>query len=315
MRVTIINYGATVTSVHVADRDDRFENVTLGFSSYEGYLTNAPYFGSICGRYANRIAGGKFSLDGIEYKLATNNGVNHLHGGNRGFNHVLWTGKPVETADSVGVELTYISKDGEEGYPGTLNATVVYTLNNANELSIDYTAVCDKATPVNLTNHCYWNLAGAGDVLDQVLMLNCDRYLPVDSASIPTGELKDVRGTPMDFTEPAPIGSRIDQLNSGYDHCYVLREGGGKLTLAARASDPKSGRVMEVHTTEPGIQLYTGNYLDGSEQCAGFARHSGFCVECQHFPDSPNRPEFPNTILRPGEVYRQTTMHRFSVDR
>lgn len=313
VRLSVINYGATVTSVHVPDADGSFDNVTLGFPALENYLANAPYFGSVCGRYANRIAGGRFTLEGIEYQLATNNAPNHLHGGDRGFNHAVWHAEPVEKEDFVGVELNYTSPEGEEGYPGTLKVTVVYALSDDNELRIDYTAVCDKATPVNLTSHCYWNLAAEGDVLDHELLLNGDQYLPVDETAIPTGELRDVAGTPMDFTEPTPIGARIDQVPGGYDHCYVVRRGRAGLTLAARVTEPTTGRMMEVLTDQPGVQLYTGNFLDGSENTAGFAKHAGFCLECQHFPDSPNQPDFPNTILQPGEVYRQTSVYRFSV--
>jgi aldose 1-epimerase len=319
MQVTLIDLGATVTSVEVPDRDGNLADVTLGFDTLEGYLDNAPYFGSICGRFANRIAGARFTLDDVEYPLAANNGPNHLHGGVRGFNKVVWHGEPVTDEDgSTGVRFTYVSPDGEEGYPGTLKTTVVYTLTDRDELKIEYTAQTDKATPVNLTNHCYWNLAGEGDILDHVLTLNCDRYIPVDEELIPTGELKPVAGTPMDFTEPTKIGARIaevkgDNPQGGYDHCYVINEDGGELALVARVHEESSGRVMEVYSTEPGVQLYTGNFLDGSESNGGHAQHAGFCLECQQFPDAPNQPQFPSAILRPGEVYTQTTIHRFSV--
>jgi aldose 1-epimerase len=313
LRVTVIDYGAIITSVHVPDRDDQFENVTLGFPAYEGYFENAPYFGAVCGRYANRIAGGKFTLDGTEYQLATNNPPNHLHGGVRGFNHRVWTAKPNQTEEAVSVELSYTSPDGEEGYPGTVQATVVYSLTKDDELKMEYTATTDKSTPINLTNHCYWNLAGEGTVLEHDLTLNCDKYLPVDATAIPTGDLADVQGTPMDFRESLPIGAHIDQVEGGYDHCYVVRDWDRSLKLAARVFHVESGRGMEVYTTEPGVQLYTGNFLDGTERSGGHEKHAGFCLECQHFPDSPNRPEFPNTILKPGETYKQTTVHKFAV--
>ncbi len=323
LKVSVINFGAVVMSVEVPDRDGNFENITLGFRDLEEYETNAPYFGAICGRYANRIAGGKFTLGGVDYTLATNNGPNHLHGGIKGFHQAVWNAETLpQEENSVGVSLTYVSGDGEEGYPGMLTTTVVYSLSNDDTLTIQYTAHAgDKATPVNLTSHCYWNLggAGAGDVLDHQLLLNCDRYLPVDETLIPTGELKDVTDTPMDFTaQPdgtAPtIGSRIAEVKGGYDHCFVINGGGEKLTFAARIHDPKSGRVMEIHTTEPALQFYTGNFLDGSDASGGFGKHHGFCLECQHFPDSPNHPDFPSTILQPRQVYRQTTIHRFWVE-
>jgi aldose 1-epimerase len=313
MKVEVINFGAIVTAVSVPDRNGEFRNVTLAFDDLAGYEANAPYFGAICGRYANRIAKGKFKIDGTEYTLATNNGPNHLHGGLRGFNKAVWRAEEVPAANgAAGVRLKYDSPDGEEGYPGKLQVTVAYSLTDENELKIDYTAVSDKATPLNLTNHCYWNLAGTGDILGHELTLNCDKYLPVDATAIPTGERKDVKGTPMDFTQPAAIGSRIAQVDGGYDHCYVINGGGKELTRTARVVEPKSGRVMEILTTEPGVQLYTGNFLAGDETTAGVAKHGGFCLECQHFPDSPNHPEFPSTILQPGQVYQQSTVHRFS---
>ena len=324
LKVSIINYGAVVTSVEVPGRDGKFANVTLGFDSLDKYKTDSPYFGAICGRYANRIAGGKFTLDGVEYTLATNNGPNHLHGGNKGFDKAVWNREDAtEKEDSVSVSLTYVSGDGEEGYPGTLTTTVVYTLANDDTLTIQYTAHAGEiATPLNLTNHCYWNLggAGSGDILDNRLLLYCDRYLPVDETLIPTGELKEVKNTPMDFTAQPDgtahtIGSRIADVTGGYDHCYVINGGGEKLTPAARLHDPKSGRVMEIRTTEPGLQFYSGNFLGGKESSVGFGKHHGLCLEGQHFPDSPNRPDFPNTILQPRQVYRQTTVHRFFVEK
>jgi aldose 1-epimerase len=322
LRVKLIDYGATVISVETPDKDRKLDNITLGFPTLAGYLDRHPYFGSTVGRYANRIAGGKFRLDGKEYTLATNNGPNHLHGGLKGFDAVIWKAETVKEPAGVGVKFSHTSPDGEEGYPGKLTVTATYTLTNNNELRIDYTAETDKATVVNLTNHCYWNLAGAGsgDILKHELMLAADQYLPIDETSIPTGKPAAVKGTPFDFTETHTIGERIDQIKEpphttkGYDHCYVLRGQEGKLALAARVKDPKSGRVMEIHTTEPGIQLYCGNFLDGSPAGGGFKQHEAFCLETQHFPDSPNQPNFPSTVLKPGETFRSTTVHKFSVD-
>jgi aldose 1-epimerase len=318
--VKIMTYGGIITSVQVPDRRGVPGEVQLGFDSLAPYLEGHPYFGAICGRVANRIAGGRFRIDGQSYQLAANNGPNHLHGGVKGFDKVVWKARPLQEKDRVGVELSYVSPDGEEGYPGELSVSVVYSLNDKNDLAIDYTARTDKATPINLTNHTYWNLAdaGRGDVYDQTLLLRASRYLPVNETMIPTGELKDVHETPMDFTRPAPIGSRIEQLKGepgGYDHCYVLdKQPGESLSLAARLVDPKSGRVMEVLTTEPAIQLYTGNFLDGSLKSRGatFAKQHAVCLEAQHYPDSINQPKFPSTLLKPGETYRQTTIHRFS---
>ena len=331
MLVSIITYGAIVTSVEVPDKVGDVDNVTLGFETLNGYsdLENPdPYFGAIVGRYANRIALGKFTLDGEVYSLATNNPPNHLHGGKIGYNDVVWQAQEHDTgdADSVAVELTYLSLDGEENYPGELKVTVLYTLNNDNELRIDYTAFSDKSTPINLTNHCYWNLAGTAgsketsDIRGHELMLNCASYLPVDETLIPTGELNPVADTPMDFTKPATIGSRFtevkgDDPQGGYDHCFAIDGWDETLRLAARVSDPKSGRVMEILTTEPGIQLYTGNFLEGKAAHGGYQQHTAFCLECQHFPDSPNQSGFPNTIYGLGEVYKQTTVHRFSVEK
>jgi len=325
LTVRIITYGAIVTSVETPDRDGRPGEVTLGFETLDGYLAGHPYFGAIAGRVANRIAAGRFRIGGVEYQLATNNGPNHLHGGVKGFDKAIWKAKPVEGKDRVGVKLTHLSPDGDEGYPGNLSVTVVYTLTEANELNIDYTAETDKATPINLTNHAYWNLADGGktNVLGNRLTLNADRYLPVDSGSIPTGELRPVKGTPMDFIHEAALGARIEQVGGtpgGYDHCYVLNKlppGGDPLTLAAKVVEPTSGRVMEVYTTEPGLQLYTGNYLDGTLKSRGdvYEKRHGFCLEAQHFPDSINQPSFPSTLLAPGETYRQTTVYKFSVAR
>ena len=318
----VMTYGATVVSMETPDKAGKLANIQLGFPTLEGYLQRHPYFGSTVGRYGNRISKGKFSIDGKEYSLATNNGPNHLHGGLKGFDAVVWNAEEVKTADSVGVKFTYMSKDGEEGYPGNLAVTVVYSLTNANEMKIDYSATTDKATVVNLTNHCYWNLggAGSGDILKTQLTLTADKYLPIDDGSIPTGELAPVKGTAMDFTAPHAIGERIGELKKkphqtkGYDHCYVLRNQEGKLALAARAKDPASGRVIEISTTEPAIQLYCGNFLDGSAGGNGYNQHEAFCLETQHFPDSPNQPKFPSTLLKPGATYRSTTVHKFSVE-
>lgn len=320
VRATIMTYGATLTRVEAPDRDGKLAVVTLYLDSLDGYLAGHPYFGSAVGRYANRIAQGKFTLDGVEYTLATNNGPNHLHGGVRGFDKAVWQAEPSEGEGCVAVKFTHTSPDGDEGYPGTLTASVTYSLTNENELRMEYMATTDKPTVVNLTNHAYWNLAGAGsgDVLGHVLTLNADRYLPVDEGLIPLGELAPVKDTPMDFTKPHAIGSRIAQVEGGYDHCYILNQARGKgFSLAARVVEPKSGRVMEIYTTQPGIQLYTGNFLDGSLTVAGkpCKKHYALCLETQHFPDSPNRPEFPSTVLRPGQTYHEVTVHKFSVEK
>jgi aldose 1-epimerase len=314
----IMNYGAIVVELRTPDRHGKLENITLGFPTLDGYLGKHPYFGATVGRYANRIALGKFTLDGTSYSLAQNNGPNHLHGGIVGFSHALWDAEPVQTQDRVGVRFTYTSPDGEEGYPGTVTATVVYTLTNENELRIEYTATTDKATPINLTNHAYWNLAGAGQgtILDHELMLAADTYLPVDATLIPTGELASVAGTPFDFTSPQRIGARIGQVTGdppGYDHCFVLRGQKGALELAARVRHAGSGRTMEVFTTQPGVQFYTGNFLDSGPAGGGYSRHAGFCLETQHYPDSPNRPEFPSVVLRPGATYHEITVHKFGI--
>ncbi len=315
----VIDYGAIITAVEVPDRQGRLTNVTLGFPSLDGYLQRHPYFGATVGRYCNRIGGGQFQLEGKTYKLATNDGENHLHGGERGFDRWVWQAEPVRTDSSVGVKFSRTSPDGEEGYPGNVQATATYTLNNENELKMEFTATTDAPCPVNLTNHCYWNLAGAGagTILDQEVMIAADQYVAVDDQLIPTGELPAVQGTPLDFTQSTNIGQRIDQVKGdpgGYDHCYVLRSRDGSLSLAARVHDPQSGRVMEVLTTQPGIQFYSGNFLDGADANGGYPQHAGFCLETQHFPDSPNHANFPNTILRPGEKLHQVTVHRFRVE-
>ena len=311
----MMTYGATVITVQVPDREGNVKNVNMGFSSLDGYLGQPPYFGATVGRYCNRIAGGRFTINEEEFTLATNNDPNHLHGGEKGFDKVVWDAEQVQTETAVGVKFTYESSDGEEGYPGNLSVTAIYLLDNNNELSIELSATTDKATHVNLTNHNYWNLAGAGSgsIRDHVLLLNCDRYLPVDATSIPTGEVADVAGTIYDFTSPKQIGKELDQVEAdpvGYDHCWVLRDH-ASMALAAVLSDPASGRVMEIHTTQPAIQFYTGNYLDGADANGGYQQYEGLCLETQHYPDSPNQPDFPSTLLSPGETYKQTTIHRF----
>jgi len=318
MVVKITTYGAMVTELRVPDAKGRTANVVLGFDSLEPYLKGHPFFGAVAGRVANRIAKGRFTLDGHEYKLATNNGPNHLHGGIKGFDKVVWKATPFQAKPQEGsIQLTYLSKDGEEGYPGNLVATVIYTLTENNELRMDYSATADKATPVNLTNHSYFNLAETGDVLAHELMINADRYTVTDDTLIPTGEIASVKGTPLDFTRAAAIGSRFSQLTkkpTGYDDNFVLNSGGKSLALAARVFEPKTGRVMEVLTTEPGVQLYTGNFLDGTltgHNGVVYKQHTGFCLETQHFPDSINHPEFPSTVLPPGQAYKSTTVFKF----
>ncbi|MBP7054056.1 MAG: galactose mutarotase [Phycisphaerae bacterium] len=318
----ITNYGAIVVSLEMPDSKGQMDDIVLGYDNLAGFLKTTPYFGAIVGRYGNRIGGGKFTLDGTTYTLATNDKTNHLHGGNKGFDKVVWEHKPVWRPDAVGVELTYLSKDGEEGYPGNLKATVTYLLTNRNELRIDYLATTDKATPVNLTHHGYFNLTGgARDILGHGLMLNADRFTPVDAGLIPTGELQPVKGTPMDFTKATPIGERIEadfaqlKAGGGYDHNWVLNRKGAGLSLAAKVAERTTGRVMEVWTTEPGIQFYAGNFLDGTITGKGgvvYKHRWGFCLETQHYPDSPNKPSFPSTILKPGEKYQTTTIYRFS---
>ena len=317
--VSLINYGAIVVRVETPDRDGNLANINLGFPTLEGYLGSHPHFGSTIGRFCNRIAKGKFSLDGREYTLATNNGENHLHGGVVGFNKHVWKAEEIKTDSAVGIRFTRRSVADEERYPGNLDVAVAYTLTNDNALRIEFTATSDKATPVNLTNHNYWNLAGAdaGKVLDHEVTIASDHYLAVDEGLIPTGKLLPVADTPLDFVAAHKLGERIKKINAdpqGYDHCYVLRGQDGKLALAASVKDPASGRVMEIHTTQPGIQLYTGNFLDGTEGNGGFNQHEAFCLETQHYPDSPNQLEFPSSILKPGETFHQVTVHKFSAE-
>jgi aldose 1-epimerase len=321
-----ITYGGIVTSLRTPDRTGAFTDIVLGYDDLAGYLKTTPYFGAIVGRYGNRIAKATFTLDGAKHTLAANNGPNALHGGMVGFDKVLWTGKPFSTDSTSGVEFSYVSKDGEEGYPGTLTVTVTYTLTNANEFAIDYRATTDKATPVNLTQHTYFNLAGdgSGTILGHQMAIDADRFTPVDATLIPTGVLQAVAGTPFDFRKPTAIGARIDtpdeQLvnGGGYDHNFVLTRSGEGLAHAARVVDTTSGRTLDVATTEPGVQFYSGNFLDGT--ITGKAGHvyqkrAGFCLETQHFPDSPNQASFPSTILRPGSTYSSRTVYTFGVQR
>jgi aldose 1-epimerase len=323
LRAKITDYGATLVSLESKDRAGTFTDIVLGFNELDQYRKDSPYFGAIVGRYGNRIAHGRFRLDGKEYKLATNNNPGEipcsLHGGNIGFDKVLWTAKEI---GKNALQLTYVSKDGEEGYPGTLKVTVTYTLTPANALRIEYKATADRATPINLTHHSYFNLKGEGDgdILDHELMLNAKKMTPIDIGLIPTGSITSVKGTPFDFTSPHRIGERVEAKNKqieygkGYDHNWVINGAPGKIRLAARASEPNSGRVMEVWTDQPGIQFYCGNFLDGKigKSAKPYPFRSGFCLETQHYPDSPNHKNFPSTILRPGKTYHTVTEYRFS---
>ena len=324
MQARITNFGGIVVSLTAPDRNGKMDDVVLGYDQLDGYLTNKAFFGALIGRYGNRIAHGEFKLGGTTYDVPKNDGQNSLHGGNVGFNKRLWTAKDVSGAHGQALELSYLSKDGEEGYPGNLNVQVVYTLTDTNELKIDYSATTDKETVVNLTNHSYFNLAGQGngDILEHQLTLHADRFTPVDTTLIPTGELRPVKGTPFDFTKPMAIGSRINQddeqlkFGNGYDHNWVLDSGGkGGVTPAAEAYEPKSGRVLQILTDQPGVQFYTGNFLDGSITGKGgkvYNHRAAFCLETQHFPDSPNHPSFPSTTLKPGQHYHTITIFKFS---
>jgi aldose 1-epimerase len=323
MEVHVLNYGATIAAIKTPDRSGKMDDIVLGFDTVDGYISDHPFFGVVVGRYGNRIAKGRFRLNGVEYKLAVNNGENHLHGGLKGFDKAFWTVKDVSQGSEPRIELTYLSKDGEEGYPGNLSVSVIYSLSDANELRLEYSATTDEDTVVNLTNHSYFNLAGAGqgDILGHELTIYADRFTPVDKGLIPTGELRSVEGTPFDFRKSTPIGARIDandeqiKFGGGYDHNFVLRSGGGTLEPAVRVVEPKSGRVLEVLTTEPGVQFYTGNFLDGKsvgKSGRAYQRRQGFCLETQHFPDSPNKPSFPSTVLKAGGKYQTTTVFRFS---
>ncbi len=317
LKARLMTYGATLVSLEIPDRNGVFADCVLGYETLDGYLKASPYFGAIVGRYGNRIAKGKFTLDGTPYTLATNDGANHLHGGVKGFDKVLWKGEAVRDSSGAGVRFSRLSRDGEEGYPGNLEAVVTYVLNDNNELIISYEARTDKPTVVNLTHHSYFNLSGGTrDILGHELTLFADRFTPVDAGLIPTGILAPVAGTPMSFETPAAIGARIADVPGGYDHNYILTGGGKSMVRAALVYEPESGRMMEISTVEPGIQFYSGNFLDGT--IAGkagrvYGKHWGFCLETQHFPDSPNQPAFPSTVLRPGEALRTMTVHKFSV--
>lgn len=322
VQVAITNYGAKIVSLLAPDKSGKLEDVELGYDNISRYVTTKErYYGGIVGRYGNRIAKGKFKLDGKEYTLATNNGQNHLHGGKKGFNDVVWDAE--QTAPNT-LKLHYLSKDGEEGYPGNLDVTLTYTLTDSNELKIDYSATTDKATVVNLTNHSFFNLAGAGNgtINDHIMMINADKFTPVDSTLITTGKLEAVKGTPMDFTTPTKIGERVDadfeqlKFGKGYDHNYVLNKKGNELSLAAKVEEPNSGRTLEVWTTEPGIQFYGGNFLDGTDKGKDgktYGHREAFALETQHYPDSPNKPGFPSVVLKPGETYTSECIYKFGV--
>lgn len=320
--VSICNYGGLVTSIKVPDRNGKLGDVVLGFDNLADYIKDSPYFGALIGRYGNRIAKGKFTLDGTEYTLATNNGPNSLHGGVKGFDKVVWQARAYQSDLGPALELSYLSKDGEEGYPGNLSVKAVYTLTEDNALKLEYTATTDKDTVLNLTHHSYFNLAGQGTILNHIVMINADKFTPVDSTLIPTGELRPVDGTPFDFRTPTAIGARIGQddeqlkFGNGYDHNWVINDYTGAVRLMARVYEPTSGRVLEVLSAEPGLQFYSGNFLDGTLKGKGgwvYQFRDAFCMEPQHFPDSPNKPSFPSVILKPGAVYHNTIIYRFSV--
>jgi len=324
MKVT--NYGGIVTELWVPDRNGKLGDINLGYDTVDSYVAATPYFGALIGRYGNRIGAGTFTLNGVDYQLAKNdNAINHLHGGDKGYDKVVWAASPIKTKEGVGLELKYKSVDGEEGYPGTLDMTVIYMLTNDNEFSVEYHATTDKATVCNLTQHNYYNLGGhtSGSILDHEMMINSDLFTPTDEGLIPTGEIVTVGGTPMDFRTPTAIGARVNtdyeplNFGGGYDHNWILNKGDmqGKMTLAAKVYDPKSGRVMEVSTTEPAIQFYCGNFLDGKNIGKGdhaYEHRTGFCLETQHYPDSPNQSHFPSTVLEPGEKYYHKTVYKFS---
>ncbi len=322
---TITNYGGIVVTLLVPDRSGQLVDVVLGYDQLEGYLKSTPYFGALIGRYGNRIAQGKFTLAGKTYTLATNNGANALHGGLKGFDKVVWQGRPVASKLGAALELRYRSKDGEEGYPGNLDVKVVYTLTNDNALRIDFTAHTDKTTVVNLTQHSYFNLGGSGDILDHLVTINADRFTPVDGGLIPTGELRPVTGTPFDFRQSTAIGARLNaadgqlKAGGGYDHNWVVNQPkAGALTLQARIASPRTGIVLEVSSDQPGVQFYSGNFLDGTitgKHGRVYAHRHGFCFEPQHYPDSPNQPAFPTTVLQPGQTYTSTIIYQLSVAR
>jgi len=313
----ITNYGGIITELYTPDRKGKLADIVAGYKTLDEYIKDTPYFGAIIGRYGNRIANGLFTLNGVEYKLEQNNGKNHLHGGLKGFDKVVWDAEEMQTEKDAALKLSYLSRDGEERYPGNLKCTVIFTLTNDNQLTISYEAATDKSTVVNLTHHSYFNLAGhnSGNILSHQLMINADRFTPVDDTLIPTGKLENVKGSVMDFTKPMPIGSRISQVAGGYDHNYVLNKKGNEMSLAASVYEPKTGRAMEISTTEPAVQLYSGNFLNGTHKGKGavYNKHNAFCLETQHYPDSPNQPKFPSTVLEPGKKYTQLTVHKFSV--
>ncbi|MEN8122673.1 MAG: aldose epimerase family protein [Bacteroidota bacterium] len=324
VKVEITNFGGKVVSIHVPDKDGNIEDIVLGYDNIDDYISGNPYFGAIVGRYANRISKGKFTIEEKEYQLVQNNGENHLHGGTKGFNDIVWDVKQTEVDGNQLLELSYLSKDGEENYPGNLNVKVIYTLTQNNELKIAYSASTDKTTIVNITHHSFFNLAGEGKgtILDHKLLINADKFTVVNNQSIPTGEIRNVADTPMDFRKFTEIGERINaddeqlKFGNGYDHNWVLNRDLKKISFVAAVHEPISGRYMEVWTDQPGMQLYTGNYLDGSDIGKGekaYHQHSAFCLETQHFPDSPNHPEFLSCILKPGEEYKQTCIYNFSV--
>jgi len=322
VELKVSEFGATLVSLKVPDREGNFKDIIQGFDNLEGYIKDNTFQGVTAGRYANRIGKGKFTLDGKEYTLATNDGENHLHGGVEGFGKKVWKGEELKTDEGVGVKFTYLSKDGEEGYPGNLDCTVKYILNNDNELKIVFDTKTDKPTPVNLTNHAYFNLKGEGEgtILDHELKLNAEKYTPVDNGLIPTGEIASVEGTPLDFTEAKKIGADIEKVDKkfsgGYDHNFVLPESGNSLTMVCRVVEPESGRTMEIYTTKPGTQFYSGNFLDGLKGKGGkvYDQHYAFCIEPQYYPDSPNKPNFPSCILRPGEEREEIILYKFSVE-
>ena len=325
VELKVSTYGGIVTTFKLPDKNGELTDVVLGYHDLQGYIDKNPYFGSIIGRYGNRIGNAKFTLNNIEYSVGQNDSENSLHGGFKGFDKVVWTAKPHEGQENVSLELHYMSKDGEEGFPGDLKVAVIYTLTHDNEFRIDYTATTNKPTVVNLTHHSYWNLVGEGlgDILNHILMLNADRFTPVDDGLIPTGEILPVEGTPMDFRVPTAIGERIDtdflqlKLGKGYDHNWVLNKPDAEeLSLAATVFEPTSGRFMEIFTTEPAIQFYSGNFLDGTivgKSGRAYEFRSGFCLETQHYPDSPNKPNFPSVVLRPNEIYKTTTIYKFTL--
>ncbi|MEO6549231.1 MAG: aldose epimerase family protein [Ferruginibacter sp.] len=318
-QVKISTYGGVVTSWIAPDKNDKKSSIVLGFDSLSGYLAKPPYFGALVGRYGNRIANGKFKIDSAEYTLAKNNGPNSLHGGNKGFDKVVWDAA-VASDSTPSLKLSYLSKDGEEGYPGNLNVDVNYSLSDDDELKIEYSAKTDKPTVLNLTNHSYFNLSGdvSNSILDETLMIDADNFTPVDATLIPTGEIKSVKGTPFDFTSSQKIGSRIDSVKGGYDHNFVLNKKDASLTKVATLNDDKSGRTLEVFTMEPGLQFYTGNFLDGSIKTSSgqpINQHAALCMETQHFPDSPNQPKFPSTVLLPGQQYHTVTVYKLSVNK